>query len=61
VTLAAPWRGPALHREGDFSYVNDWSGALARFRGVERIFLADAGLFRLEYQGGLLDGAVRRN
>ncbi|MEO8179713.1 MAG: DUF5680 domain-containing protein [Deltaproteobacteria bacterium] len=51
----APWRGPALHREGDFLYVNDWSGTLARFRGVERAFLRQAEIYRLEYQGGLLD------
>jgi hypothetical protein len=55
VPPAAPWRGPALHREAAFTYVNDWGGTLARFRGVERIFQGDAELFRLEYQGGLLD------
>ncbi len=50
----APFRGPALHREGDLVYVNEWSGDLAAFRGVERAFLGDREIYRLEYQGGAL-------
>ncbi len=50
----APFRGPALHREGDLVYVNDWTGSLREFSGVERIFWRDKEIYRLVYHGGLL-------
>ncbi len=50
----APFRGPALHREGDLVYVNDWSGDLRWFRGVERVFQGEREIYRLEYHGGTL-------
>jgi uncharacterized protein DUF5680 len=53
----APFRGPALYTEGDFTYVNDWSGSLEAFWGAERVFERGRQLFRLGYHGGLLDGA----
>jgi hypothetical protein len=51
----APYRGPALYREGDLVYVNDWSGDLRWFRGVERVFHGEREVYRLEYHGGTLD------
>ncbi len=54
VPLEAPFRGPALHREGELVYVNEWSGDLAAFRGAERMFLGDRLIYRLEYLGGAL-------
>lgn len=54
VPADAPFRGPALHREGDLVYVNGWSGDLSAFRGVERIFHGDREVYRLEYCGGAL-------
>jgi hypothetical protein len=50
----APFRGPALYREGELTYANDWTGDLAAFRGVERVFLGDREIYRLEYVGGTL-------
>jgi hypothetical protein len=52
-----PVRGPALFREGDLTYVNDWSGSLEAFWGAERVFEGERQLFRLGYHGGLCDGA----
>ena len=54
VPLEAPYRGPALHREGELVYVNEWTGDLAAFRGAERMFLGDRLVYRLEYLGGAL-------
>jgi len=51
-----PVRGPALVREGDLTYVNDWSGSIEAFWGAERVFEGDRQLFRLGYHGGLIDG-----
>jgi len=52
-----PVRGPALLRDGDLTYVNDWSGSLEAFWGAERVFEGERQLFRLGYHGGLLDSA----
>jgi hypothetical protein len=54
VPAELPLRGPALYRNGPFSYVNDWSGSLEAFDGVERAFEGVREIFRLEYHGGLL-------
>lgn len=50
----APFRGPALYREGDLVYVNDWTGDLRWFRGSERVFQGEREVYRLEYHGGTL-------
>ncbi len=52
--VEAPYRGPALYREGDFVYVNDVTGSLAAFSGIERVFFRDREIFRLSYHGGML-------
>ena len=57
VPADAPFRGPALHREGDLVYVNEWSGDLSAFRGVERVLLGEREIYRLEYLGGALGAA----
>jgi hypothetical protein len=54
VTAESPLRGPALHREGEFVYVNDVTGSLRNFGGVERVFYRDQEICRLVYHGGLL-------
>jgi hypothetical protein len=53
-TVDAPLRGPAFYREGDFVYVNTWTGSLEEFSGVERVFFGDTEIFRLSYHGGTL-------
>lgn len=52
--LEAPFRGPAIHREGELVYVNDWTGDSQAFRGTERVFHGDREVYRLEYHGGVL-------
>jgi hypothetical protein len=47
----APFRGPALHREGALTYVNDWTGDLTAFDGVERAFADGREIYRLTYHG----------
>jgi hypothetical protein len=54
IPFEAPFRGPTLHREGDLVYVNDWTGDVTAFRGVERVFHGDREVYRLEYHGGAL-------
>lgn len=54
VTEAAPFRGPAIYREGDFVYVNDVSGTVEEFQGVERVYHRDQEIYRLVYHGGRL-------
>jgi hypothetical protein len=54
VSAEVPFRGPALYRESDFVYVNDWTGSITEFSGVERVYFKDAEIFRLVYHGGLL-------
>ncbi len=50
----APLRGPALFSEGEFVYVNTYTGALAEFSGVERVFYRGEEIFHLTYHGGTL-------
>jgi hypothetical protein len=54
--LRAPFRGPALYREAERVYVNDWSGTLETFQGLERVFEGEQEVFRLQYHGGTLAG-----
>ena len=54
VAADSPFRGPALYREGDLVYANDWSGSIQEFSGMERIFWRDKEIYRLVYHGGLL-------
>ena len=54
VSVESPFRGPALYREGDLVYVNDCSGSIREFAGVERIFWRDKEIYRLVYHGGQL-------
>jgi hypothetical protein len=55
----APFRGPPIYqepsREGSLVYVNEWTGDLTWFRGVERVFSDGREVYRLEYHGGWLE------
>ena len=53
-TIDAPFRGPAMYREGEFVYVNTHTGSIAEFSGVERVFFRDLEIFHLAYHGGTL-------
>ncbi len=53
VEAARPYRGPALYRDGRFTYVTDVSGSIEEFRGTERVFYDDVEVYRMEFHGGL--------
>lgn len=55
VTLAAPFRGPVFYQDGDFVYVNEFTGSIREFSGVERVLYRGKEIFRLVYHGGLLE------
>lgn len=50
-----PARGPRELIEGAFKYVNNWSGAIEKFSGVEKIYYKDNEVYSAQYIGGLVD------
>jgi hypothetical protein len=54
VTAASPFRGPQFYQEGELVYVNDVTGSIQEFSGVERVLFRGREIFRLVYHGGLL-------
>ena len=54
VTLAHPYRGPAVFRQGELVYLNVASGDIESFQGVERIIDAEHEVYRLHYAGGVV-------
>lgn len=53
-TVACPYRGPALVREGAFMYTNQSEGTLEAFWGHERITDHAQPVYDLHYSGGVL-------
>ncbi len=54
VPESAPFRGPAFYQEGEFVYINQVTGSIREFSGVERVFFRGQEIFKLVYHGGLL-------
>jgi len=52
VTAEAPYRGPAVFKDGDFEYRASWDGMQERFEGRERISLAGRPVYELVFHGG---------
>jgi hypothetical protein len=52
----APYRGPVEFHEGNFDYINKWSGDLRSFEGEEWIHHRGAAIYRLAYHGGEVAG-----
>jgi len=50
-----PYRGPKEYKDGEFTYVNNWSGEVDRFLGEERIIQGEKLIYRANYIGGLVD------
>jgi hypothetical protein len=50
--LEAPYRGPALHTQEEWTYTNGWDGGLDRFAGAEAVERAGVVVYRLRYAGG---------
>lgn len=49
-----PYRGPFVHRNGDFSYHCIVEGEFAWFRGYEEIYLGDTRVYECRFHGGLV-------
>jgi hypothetical protein len=47
-----PFRGPQVHKKGDFEYSDESQGNIDQFTGVERIFYRGREIYRLNYHGG---------
>ena len=54
VSEELPFRGPLEHTMDDTSYRMDIDGALARFKGVEEVLIADSCKYQLSFAGGLI-------
>lgn len=50
-----PVRGPREFIEGDFRYLNEWSGNLYNFDGTERILRGKTEIYIARYVGGFVD------
>lgn len=51
----APFRGPKMFVEGEFTYRNSWKGNLDKYLGEEVILHKDKEVYRASYMGGLVD------
>ncbi len=54
VTTQNPYRGPAIHAEGEFLYTCFSSGDILSFEGHEEIFHQGKKIYRLVFHGGEL-------
>ena len=51
-----PFRGPALHREGDLTYTCSVTGSFPWFEGIEQIFRGPTLVYECRFHGGLIEG-----
>ncbi|MCL2350837.1 MAG: DUF5680 domain-containing protein [Defluviitaleaceae bacterium] len=54
VSQEHPYRGPAHHTKGDFSYKYTMQGDFEWFWGVEEVFYKDEKVYELMFHGGAL-------
>jgi hypothetical protein len=52
VPAEAPYRGPALYREGALEFTCSWKGDLEWFEGAEQISADGRPIYRLMFHGG---------
>jgi len=52
VSLANPYRGPAVYKNGDFKYINRTKGNIHDFSGQEKIYSKNKLAYTLNYHGG---------
>lgn len=50
-----PYRGPAMHKNGDWLYINKINGTFDNFRGEEIISFKNQEVYKTRYQGGVVD------
>ncbi|MGD9275845.1 MAG: DUF5680 domain-containing protein [Candidatus Pacearchaeota archaeon] len=49
-----PFRGPNKFNLGNFRYVDESTGDVNRFRGIEKIFFNNHEIYCLDYHGGIM-------
>ena len=54
VNEKTPYRGPIKLERGEWKYLNENTGDIKRFKGIERIFFKDEEVFSQEYIGGIV-------
>lgn len=52
ISSEAPYRGPALHSHGDYTYHNKYDGNFTWFRGFEEIYYQNHKVYECMYHGG---------
>lgn len=50
-----PIRGPKFMEDGEYTYENSWEGTIEKFIGEEIIKYRGSGVYKANYQGGLVD------
>lgn len=51
----APFRGPKEFIDGEFTYLNNWTGDVERYSGEEQITQRGKLIYKANYIGGLVD------
>jgi hypothetical protein len=51
----SPFRGPREINNGEFTYVNSWTGSISKFSGEEIILKNGKEIYKAQYMGGLVD------
>lgn len=54
VPTAAPYRGPVIYKNGDYSYHCKVDGSFEWFQGYEEIFYLDKKIYELYFHGGIV-------
>lgn len=54
VPASAPYRGPAIYKNGDYSYHCKVDGSFEWFQGYEEIFYLDKKIYELYFHGGIV-------
>ena len=52
ITLDRPFRGPSNFKDGDFEYLDENTGTIDCFVGIERILYQGQEIYHLDYHGG---------
>ena len=52
---SAPFRGPELYQEQEYTYKNHWTGGLERYNGEDQIHKGDKLVYQANYFGGFVD------
>lgn len=54
----SPFRGPKEFKDGEFTYLNSWSGDIVRYSGEEQIMKDEKIIYKANYMGGLVDQSI---